>query len=202
VDSGFSRRKNNRHKDAGAAWRLPKPCASVLTFVRCYRVTIKTVKKKLTISSLGLVVFAGLAYFVVIRHWFSETPRQVTDPDFIMLENILSPNQQHRILIYHYDTGSFGCSRAWWAVTPNSFQDIDLTEYELPDGYMTKGWSEQNEILVEKWEPYYYRQKLGELKTDDIFQGVKVKLIEAPNTKTGKDSGINPTPEISPAKGT
>jgi len=160
------------------------------------------VKKKLTISSLGLVAFAGLAYFFVIRHWFSETPRRVTDPDFIMLENTLSPNQQYRILIYHYDTGAFGYSRAWWAITPNLYQDIDLTEYELPDGYMTKGWSEQNEILVEKWELYYYRQKLGELKTGDIFQGVKVKLIETPNSKTGKDSGTKPTPERSPAKGT
>ncbi len=147
-------------------------------------------KKKLWISSIGVAVLVALAYLLDLRYLFSETPRRISDPDFIMLENVPSPNQQHRILIYQYDTGAFGYSRAWWSVTPDSYQNLDLTDYELPDGYMTKGWSEQNEVLVEKWEPYYYRQKLGDLKTGDIFQGVKVRLIETPTQKTGKNSGL------------
>jgi hypothetical protein len=59
-----------------------------------------------------------------------------------------------------------------------SYSDLNLAEYELPDGYRTTAWSKQNEVLVEKWEPYYYRENLAELKTGDIFKGVKVRLVE------------------------
>jgi hypothetical protein len=51
--------------------------------------------------------------------------------------------------------------------------------YELPDGYTTNGWTVDDESIVEKWEPYYYRQKLCELKDGDIFNGVKVKMVKA-----------------------
>jgi hypothetical protein len=165
------------------------------------RVLVEIMKKKLWVSTIGVAVLASLAYFLASRYWFSATPRRISDPDFIMLENIPSPNEQHRILIYHYDTGALGYSRAWWAVTPSAYQDLDLTDYELPDGYMAKGWSSQNDLLVEKWEPYYYRQKLGELKTGEVFQGVKVKLLESANSKTGKDSDTHSSPTSSPKNG-
>ena len=35
------------------------------------------------------------------------------------------------------------------------------------------------QLIVEKWEPYYYRQKLGELKDGDVFNGVKVKMVKS-----------------------
>jgi len=117
-----------------------------------------------------------------------------------MLENTPSPNKQYRILIYHYDIGAFGYSRAFWAVTPYSYNDLNLIDYELPDGYLTKGWSEQNELLVERWEPYYYREKIVELKTGDLFQGVRIKLVEPLNSKNGKNSGTQSTPMVKQTK--
>ena len=48
---------------------------------------------------------------------------------------------------------------------------LNLANYEIPDGYQAKGWSEENDLLVEKWELYYYRQKLGGLKTGDLYKG-------------------------------
>lgn len=111
-------------------------------------------------------------------NFFQAEERRVTDQDFEMMEDIPSPDGQHRILIYHYNTGALDFSRAWWAITPSEYRNLNLVDYEIPDGYKTAGWSGDGELLVEKWEPYYYRQKLGELKTGDVFKGVKVRLLE------------------------
>ena len=83
------------------------------------------------------------------------------------------------MLIYRFDAGAFGDGRVFWAVTPADATKPNLVNYELPDGYKANGWTADNELIVEKWEPYYYRQKLGELKTGDTFNGVKVKLVES-----------------------
>jgi hypothetical protein len=48
----------------------------------------------------------------------------------------------------------------------------------MPDGYKANGWTADDELIVEKWEPYYYRQRLGELKDGDIFNVVKVKMVK------------------------
>ena len=109
---------------------------------------------------------------------FDKEERRVTDDAFIMMENMPSPDGQHRILVYQYDTGAFGYSRVWWAITPNEYRNLNLADYEIPDGYKIVGWSNEGESLVSKWEPYYYRQKLGELNTGDLFKGVKVRLVQ------------------------
>jgi hypothetical protein len=63
------------------------------------------------------------------------------------------------------------------------YQNLNLANCKIPDGYQAKGWSEENDLLVEKWKPYYYRQKLGELKTGSLYKGVRVKLIESAQNK-------------------
>src|SRR5438105_2276742 len=131
------------------------------------RRSLYIVKKKYWIGLIITLVILTCGYFLISNFVLNEPERRATDPDFILLENIVSANQQFRILVYHYDTGAFGYSRAFWAVTPLDYHKLNLADYELPDGYEAKGWSEQNELLVQKWEPYYYRQKLGELKTGD-----------------------------------
>lgn len=134
-----------------------------------------TVRKKIFIVVMLLAAVLVVSYFFVDE----EQERHITDSGFIMLENTLSPNQQNRILVYHYDIGATGYSRAFWAITPTDFQTLNLSPYELPDGYMAAGWSDEGELLVKKWEPYYYRQKFGELATGNFFKGVKVQLVEA-----------------------
>jgi hypothetical protein len=140
-------------------------------------------KKYWVILVLLGIALAG-AYFLVSDFVLDEPERRATDHDFIMLDNTPSPNQKYRILIYHYDNGAFGYSRTFWAVTPFEYQNLNLANYEIPDGYQAKGWSAENDLLVEKWEPYYYRQKLGELRTGDLFKGVRVKLIESAQNKS------------------
>jgi hypothetical protein len=119
-----------------------------------------------------------LAFSVTACDVFDKEKRRVTDDAFILLENLPSPNGQYRILVYHYDTGAFGYSRVWWAVTPNEYRELNLADYEIPDGYKTVRWSNEGELLVSKWEPYYYRQKLGELNTGDVFKNVNVRLVQ------------------------
>jgi len=108
-----------------------------------------------------------------------EPQRHLTDNDCIVEENTLSPNKKFRLLIYRFDAGAFGDGRIFWAVTPADATNPNLVNYELPDGYQADGWTADNELIVKKWEPYYYREKLGELRTGDAFNGVKVKLVES-----------------------
>jgi hypothetical protein len=84
------------------------------------------------------------------------------------------------MLVPSATVGTFG------RLLPSSIQILIWQKHELPDGFRAKGWSNQNELLVEKWEPYYYRQKLGDLKTGDTFNGVTVNLIEPGGHKAEK----------------
>ena len=113
----------------------------------------------------------GCAFFETIE-------RRVSDENFIMLENTPSPNGKFRILIFQYDTGGFGYSRVFWAITPSEFENLNLVECELPDGYRTEGWTNENELLISKWKPYYYIEKEVDIETGEVFKDVKVRLIE------------------------
>jgi len=106
-----------------------------------------------------------------------EPHRYLTDKSCIVMENMLSPNKKFRLLTYRFAAGAFDDGRVFWAVTPADAINPNLVSYELPDGYQTIGWTVDNELKVEKWEPYYHRRKLGELKDGDIFDGVKVKIV-------------------------
>ncbi len=114
---------------------------------------------------------------------FRSLERRFSFGDPIFLKNTLSPNGESRIIVYHYDNGATGYSRAFWAITPEKFQDYNLVEYELPDGYKTEGWTNENEIMISKWKPYYYIEEKVDIKTGDLFNGVKVKLVENSDDK-------------------
>lgn len=78
----------------------------------------------------------------------SRERRRSTDPAFILLESHPSPDKRFVLLVYHFDTGAFGYSRLWWAVTPTNYGGINLEPYELPDGYMGVGWAATGELEV------------------------------------------------------
>jgi hypothetical protein len=135
-------------------------------------------KKRVAILALPIFFISAAVYAL---KWYcaeEEPQRYARDRDFILLDAIVSPNNQHTLVIYQYDIGALGETRVWWAVTGIEYQNVNLAKYELPDGYEGIGWSKENDLLVSKWEPYYYRTKLGELNTGDTFNGVKVKLVE------------------------
>ncbi len=133
-----------------------------------------------------------LVFSITACDIFDKEERRVTDDAFIMMEDIVSPDGQHRILVYQYDTGAFGYSRVWWTVTPNEYRDLNLADYEIPDGYKAVGWSNEGELLVSKWEPYYYRQKLGELNTGDVFMDVKVRLVQKSEVEQNQQENSQP----------
>jgi hypothetical protein len=108
----------------------------------------------------------------------SKNMRRVSDPGFILVKREPSPDNRFALLIYKYDTGALGYSRLWWAVTPSSYDSIDLSEYELPDSYKAVGWSSSGELLVSKWHPHYYPQGDTTLTTGEFLHGLVVRVVE------------------------
>ncbi len=133
---------------------------------------------------LGLTVALGLC--ILGSAWSlgffdEEAVRKATDPHFILLGNELAPDGNARILIYQYDTGAFGYSRAWWAITPESFTDLNLVKFELPDGYMAEGWSPDGDLLISKWTPYYFTEgqmREIEFNTGDRLHERRIRIVE------------------------
>jgi hypothetical protein len=138
-----------------------------------------TTRRLLAVAALFVLALAAVTWYMASRE-----VRRATDDGFSMLEDKVSPDKKHRLLVYHYDTGAFGYSRAFWAVTPADYQNINLADYELPDRYMGEGWSEDGELLIKKWEPYYYPDEYIELETGAELYGVRIRL----NTEEAKQS--------------
>ena len=96
---------------------------------------------------------------------------------FILMEEKISPNKDYKIIQYQFDHGAFGESRIFWAILPNPFDERKaLNEYIIPDGYKALSWTNKNEVLIEKWVPYYYKDQEIDLKTGDVLSGVLIKI--------------------------
>ena len=137
---------------------------------------------KLLILSFSLFIISLLIWNV-----FREK-RYVSDSDFIMNKNTLSPDGKHRILEYQYDQGAFGESRGWTAITPPEYQNLNLVKYEIPHCYESFGWTDINEIIISMGNSETSVRKVPcdsrdqyELKTGDTVQGVKVQIVNAEN---------------------
>lgn len=110
-----------------------------------------------------------------------ECPKQfLNDEALIVLKEDISPNQENRILTYQFDTGALGYSRIFWAVLPHQFDEKkEMNDFILPDGYKAVRWSDKSELILEKWEPYYYKDKKVDLVTGDRWNTIKVIVKEA-----------------------
>ncbi len=95
-----------------------------------------------------------------------------------MLSDKPSPDKQYRMIEYHFDHGAFGYSRTFWAIIPKNADTtkLNLVDYIVPDGCKTKGWTANGEAIIENWEPSYDKETNVDLKTGDVFDGVKVVL--------------------------
>ena len=130
--------------------------------------------KAIHVLLLGCVV--SILYF--IGDFKSHETRKSTDPGFVLLAKEMSPDQRHIALTYQYDQGALGFSRIWWAVAPQKFQDVNLADFELPDGYKISGWDEESgDLIVKKWEPYYDRKEYVDLSTGNILHGVHIRVV-------------------------
>ena len=97
-------------------------------------------------------------------------------PNLILLKSQISPNRKFQFFEYQFDNGGFGFSRVFWSVTKNDSTLYNLEKGVLPDGYKATGWTSENELVIQKWKPYYFKDKEIELRDKDLLNGIKLKL--------------------------
>ncbi|NQX83005.1 MAG: hypothetical protein HRT66_13575 [Flavobacteriaceae bacterium] len=107
-----------------------------------------------------------------------QTEHNLKDSSFVLLKSQVSPNKKFQFFEYQFDNGGFGYSRVFWSVIKNDSTIFKLEKGLLPDGYKAIEWIDGNELLIEKWEPYYYKNEEVELKSGDFFNGVKLKQVK------------------------
>lgn len=95
---------------------------------------------------------------------------------FVLIKSQISPNKKFQFFEYQFDNGAFGYSRVFWSVIKNDSTIMALGKGLLPDGYKILEWTDDNELLIEKWEPYYYKDKEVELTDDSTINEVKIKF--------------------------
>ncbi|MFA7327657.1 MAG: hypothetical protein WC121_13390 [Candidatus Kapaibacterium sp.] len=121
---------------------------------------------------LGYKINSSLNEFVEAFH----SEHNLKDSSFVLLDSQVSPNKKFKFFKYQFDNGGFGYSRVFWSVIRN---DTTLNKIEhglLPDGYKAIEWTDDNELIIEKWEPYYYKDKEVELTDRNTINNVKIKL--------------------------
>jgi hypothetical protein len=109
-----------------------------------------------------------------------------SEKTFLLIEEKKSNTGKHTLLTYKFHIAGLGYTRIYWAVLPCGHLGRgkeDLSAYELPEGYMGIGWSENDELIIEEWKPYYFIGRKRDLKTGDIFKGVRIRLYEKGNTR-------------------
>jgi hypothetical protein len=107
---------------------------------------------------------------------------KIKDNDLKVWRNTLSPDGRHRIVIDQHDTGALGFGRVFWAVTPGELDGTDLTEFKLPDGYRAEGWTDDGHLEISTWKPHYGIRDSRDINEGDLFNGVKVRMVENNST--------------------
>jgi hypothetical protein len=129
-----------------------------------------------------VVIIAVILGSLLVWNLFREK-RYVTDSDFVMKENTLSPDGKHRAITFRIDAGAFGDGIGRVAITPPEYQNLNLANYEIPLCYESFGWTDANELIVsiDEYSPNITicEPNQYELKTGDILQGVKVQVVNA-----------------------
>jgi|TARA_R100000541_G_scaffold58647_2_gene70176 hypothetical protein len=125
-------------------------------------------------------LFFFLMYFVACSS--PDNPHFETATDFILLNKENSPNELYKYYEYQFNTGAFGYSRVFWSVVKANSLNPDLSKSLIPDGYHIKGWSENNELILEEWEPYYYKSEEVDLSSGMEFLGVKIIVLSEDTT--------------------
>lgn len=134
------------------------------------------------------IIFLALIAMPILAGCSDTNGHYEHDPEFILNAVNQSPDKKHRIVEYQFDHGAFGESRIFWAVVPAIIDDSDLTRYLLPDGYKGIGWTHKNELMVQKWEPNYYKEQVVNLRSGDVFKNVPIIIL---SENTIQDSGLH-----------
>ena len=126
-----------------------------------------------TIMVVGTFLFFELAFSGLDQLEFDHS---TTSKNFVLLEDSVSPDKSKIYYHYTFDQGGSGYSRSFWAVTDTESEIKNLEEYIIPDGYKAVGWTQENELILEEFDPTYYKDKDVELMTGTDFQGVRLRI--------------------------
>ena len=139
--------------------------------------------KKWIVIIVGIVLIAIVGIGIKINSDFDKVAEafhsvhSLKDANFVLISESISPNKKNKYYEYQFDNGGFGYSRVFWSVIENNKNKSDLEKGLIPDGFKIKGWTTENELILEKWNPYYEIKKT-ELKSGTEINGVKITLTE------------------------
>ncbi len=88
-------------------------------------------------------------FAILLLFGCSESGHYVSDKDFIEISREYSPNKEKVILVYNYDTGAFGYSRAFTAILDANNLENNLLPNNLPDKYYNAKWLDNNTVETE-----------------------------------------------------
>lgn len=135
-------------------------------------------KKKLIvliIISLTLVISLFLWYNINYGDRF-EYNYVLNRDDVIILDQKKSPNNEYEFVEYQFDTGGLGYSRVFWSVAKTNSSWETIFENSIPDGYKIVGWDENNVLVLEKWESYFYIKEDIDLTKENNWKGFSIKI--------------------------
>ena len=139
--------------------------------------------KKWMLILVGIVLIGIVGIGIKINSDFDKvaeafhSEHSLKDASLVLITDSISPNKKHRYYEYQFDNGGFGYSRVFWSVIENKVNKVDLENGIIPDGFKIVGWTNENELILKKWEPYYKINKT-ELKNGIELNGVKITLTE------------------------
>ena len=127
------------------------------------------------IGIVGIGIKINSDFNKVAEAFHSE--HSLKEASFVLISDSISPNKKYKYYEYQFDNGGFGYSRVFWSVIENIGNENDLEKGLIPDGFKIIGWTNENELILEKWKPYY-NIKITELKNNTELNGVKITLTE------------------------
>lgn len=138
---------------------------------------------KRTLQIIGVIILIGVLLLgYKINSDLNElsevfhSKHNLKDPSLVHLDSKISPNKRFKFVEYRFDNGGFGYSRVFWSVIKNDPTINNIENGLLPDGYKAIEWTDDNELVIEKWEPYYYKDKEVELTDKNTINNIKIKL--------------------------
>lgn len=137
--------------------------------------------KKWGLIIIGIVLIGIIGIGIKINSDLNEVAEafhlehSLKEVNLVLLSDSISPNNRYKYYEYKFDNGGFGYSRVFWSVIENNESENDLEKGMIPDGFKIVGWTNKNELILEKWKPYYEINKT-ELKNETEINGVKITL--------------------------
>jgi hypothetical protein len=138
--------------------------------------------KKWLFTLIGIILIGVIGIGIKINSDFDKvaaafhSKHALESADFVLISEAISPNKTHKYYEYQFDNGGFGYSKVFWSVIKHNNDTSNLEHGRIPDGYKIIGWTNENELILEQWKPYY-DIKQTELKNGMEINGVKIKIV-------------------------